>query len=118
MHTTILRLRASVWVALCLIAVVNVHIGATYSATALNQGTAVSTSNSTLTAKAVRTHERVAPAHLGHLRQPGHTFDLAIASDSAHPGPARCVCADTSADITIRIAQVDSTNCERAPPTV
>jgi hypothetical protein len=117
MHTTILRLRASVWVVLCLIAVVNVHVGATYSATALNQGTAVSTSHAT-PAKVVRTHEQVAQAHLGHLRQLGHTFDLAVTSDSADPGPARWLCADTSADTTIRTAQLDSTNCERAPPTV
>jgi hypothetical protein len=117
MQTTILRIRASVWVVLCLIAVVNVHVGATYSATALNQDTAVSISRATL-AKAVRTHEQVAPSHLEHLRQPGHTFDLAVASDSAQPGPARWVWADISADITTLTAPVDSTNCERAPPRV
>jgi hypothetical protein len=117
MHTAILRLRASAWIVLCLIAVGHVHIGATHSATARNHGTTVGTSHATL-ANAVRTHEQVAPAHRGHLRQPGHAFDLAVASDSAHARPARWACADVVADVTLATTPVDSTNCERAPPTV
>jgi hypothetical protein len=117
MHSTIPRLRACVWVVLCLIAAVAVHIVASDPPSALGQRTGISTSRATV-AKAVRTHEQVAPAHAGHLRAPDHALDLAVATDSAAAWSARWGVANTSADSSTGAAPVDSTNSERSPPTV
>ena len=116
MHSTIPRLRACVWVVLCLIAAVIVQHAAACAPTALHQRAEISTSHAAVV-KAVRT-QQVAPPHAGHLRASGHALDLIVATDSATARAARWVVANPSADSSTRVAPVDSTNSERSPPTV